>query len=80
VPAVFSLQFTLPILLSFCGSLDTEGRWAAIGSPLLTSGFAWASILAGLLVSAFGIGVIPLATGAGMLACLCLLGFAYRRS
>ena len=76
VPAIFSLQFNFPILLSFCGSLDTQGKWAAVASPLITSGFAWAAILAGMIVGQFGLNAIAPATGAGMLVCLGLLGIA----
>ena len=39
VPAIFSLQFNFPILLALSGSLDKDGQWAAIATPLLTSGF-----------------------------------------
>ncbi|MEM6818733.1 MAG: MFS transporter [Pseudomonadota bacterium] len=76
VPAVFSLQFNFPVLLDLAGSLDEEGQWGAIAAPLQTSGFAWAAILAGTLVGAFGLTAIPVATGAGMCVCLALLWIA----
>ncbi|MEL7297238.1 MAG: MFS transporter [Pseudomonadota bacterium] len=73
VPAVFALQFNFPILLDLAGSLDKAGRWGAIAAPLQTSGFAWAAILAGLIVGRYGVTAIPLATAAGMAICLFLL-------
>ncbi|MEL6214110.1 MAG: MFS transporter [Pseudomonadota bacterium] len=76
VPAVFSLQFNFPVLLDLAGSLDQDGQWGAIAAPLQTSGFAWAAILAGTLVGAFGLAAIPIATGAGMCVCLLLLWIA----
>ena len=73
VPAVFALQFNFPILLDLAGSLDKAGRWGAIAAPLQTSGFAWAAILAGLIVGRYGVTAIPLATAVGMIICLFLL-------
>ncbi|MEM7764523.1 MAG: MFS transporter [Pseudomonadota bacterium] len=73
VPAVFALQFNFPILLDLAGSLDKAGRWGAIAAPLQTSGFAWAAILAGLIVGRYGVTAIPLATAVGMVICLFLL-------
>jgi hypothetical protein len=73
VPAIFSLQFNFPILLALSGSLDAEGRWAAIATPLLMSGFAWAAIVAGAIVSVGGIPALATATGLGLLICLLLL-------
>jgi hypothetical protein len=73
VPAIFSLQFNFPILLALSGSLDAEGRWAAIATPLLMSGFAWAAIVAGAIVSVWGIPALATATGLGLLICLLLL-------
>ncbi|MEM1260949.1 MAG: MFS transporter [Pseudomonadota bacterium] len=79
VPAVFALQFNFPVLLDLAGSLDRTGRWGAIAAPLQTSGFAWAAILAGLIVGRFGLDALPKATAIGMLVCLCLLAVASRR-
>ncbi len=76
IPAVFSLQFNFPVLLDLAGSLDQDGQWGAIAAPLQTSGFAWAAILAGTLVGAFGLAAIPIATGVGMCVCLLLLWIA----
>lgn len=73
VPAIFSLQFSFPILLALAGSLDEHGRWAGIAAPLITSGFAWAAITAGLLVEHFGFEMLVWGTVAGMCACTCLL-------
>ncbi|MFT6436353.1 MAG: hypothetical protein ACJAVI_004419 [Candidatus Azotimanducaceae bacterium] len=73
VPAIFSLQFNFPILLALSGSLDKEGQWAAIATPLLMSGFAWAAITAGAIVTVWGIPALATATGAGLLVCLLLL-------
>ncbi|MEM7280941.1 MAG: MFS transporter [Pseudomonadota bacterium] len=78
VPAIFSLQFNFPILLAFSGSLDNTGQWAAVATPLLTSGFAWAAIVAGLVVETWGLEAIATATGIGMLGCLGLLGVVVR--
>jgi len=77
VPAIFALQFNYPILLALCGSLDSHGRWAAIATPLLTSGFAWAAICAGLIVSAWDLSTLATGTAAGMLVCLILLGLTH---
>ncbi|MCR9279542.1 MAG: MFS transporter [Pseudomonadaceae bacterium] len=73
VPAVFSLQFCFPVLLALSGSLDRDGRWAAIATPVQTSGFAWAAILAGQVVGVWGTQVIGIVTSAGMAICLALL-------
>ena len=73
VPAIFSLQFNFPILLALSGSLDQEGQWAAIATPLLMSGFAWAAIAAGAIVTAWGIPSLATATGVGLMLCLVLL-------
>lgn len=78
VPAVFSLQFCFPVLLALSGSLDSEGRWAAIATPVQTSGFAWAAILAGQVVGIWGTQVIGIVTAIGMAICLVLLFFSRR--
>jgi MFS transporter len=80
VPAVFSLQFNFPILLALAGSLDRHGQWAAIASPLLTSGFAWAAISAGIIVRTWDIEALASATAIGMLLCLGLLQLTLERS
>jgi hypothetical protein len=73
VPAIFSLQFNFPILLALSGSLDDDGQWAAIATPLITSGFAWAAIMAGIIVSRWDLAALGTATAMGMLVCLLLL-------
>jgi hypothetical protein len=73
VPAVFSLQFNFPILLALAGSLDEHGRWAGIAAPLITSGFAWAAIVAGQVVALAGMDALAGVTVAGMLLCALLL-------
>jgi len=73
VPAIFSLQFNFPILLALSGSLDTDGQWAAIATPLLTSGFAWAAISAGAIVTRWDIATLATATILTMCVCLLLL-------
>jgi hypothetical protein len=73
VPAVFALQFNFPVLLALAGSLDDAGRWAGIAAPLITSGFAWAAILAGNLVEHAGLDALATATVLGMLLCALLL-------
>ena len=73
VPAVFSLQFCFPIFLAMSAALDRSGQWAAVATPLLTSGFAWAAIAAGLIVEGFGITALASATIVGMLICSALL-------
>ncbi len=73
IPATFSLQFNFPILLALCGSLDSQGRWAGIGTPLLTSGFAWAAITAGAVVERWDVEALAVATALGMTTCLLLL-------
>lgn len=73
VPAIFSLQFNFPILLAFSGSLDSEGQWAAIATPLLVSGFAWAAISAGVIVERWNVEALATATVIGMATCLLLL-------
>ncbi len=78
-PAIFALQFNYPILLTLSGSLDREGLWAAIATPLQTSGFAWAAIIAGALAGRWGVDVLGIATVVGMLICLMLLWLARER-
>ena len=73
VPAIFALQFNFPVLLSLAGTLDNDGQWAGIASPLLTSGFAWAAIVAGQLVGVWGLAALAIGTICGMLVCLGLL-------
>jgi predicted MFS family arabinose efflux permease len=73
VPAVFALQFNFPILLALSGALDEHGRWAGVAAPLITSGFAWAAILAGLLVENWGLESLGTVAAAGMLLCAVLL-------
>ncbi len=73
VPAIFSLQFNFPILLALSGSLDKDGQWAAIATPLLTSGFAWAAIAAGAIVNQWDVDALAIATAIGMGICLLLL-------
>lgn len=73
VPAIFSLQFNFPILLALSGSLDKSGQWAGVATPLLTSGFAWAAIAAGIIVQTWGLNALGIATGLGMVLCLGLL-------
>jgi predicted MFS family arabinose efflux permease len=68
-PAIFALQFCFPILLALTGPLDAEGRLAAIAAPLIVSGFAWAAILAGIIVERWGLAALPSATGIGMILC-----------
>ena len=83
VPAVFALQFAFPILMAYCARLDEEGRWAAIATPIITSGFAWAAIFAGLLVSNFGLDSLASATVLGLVVCAGLLlhsARGYRRA
>lgn len=73
VPAIFSLQFNFPILLALSGSLDSDGQWASIATPLLVSGFAWAAIAAGAIVDRWDVTALATATAIGMLLCLLLL-------
>ena len=72
-PAIFALQFCFPILLALSGSLDTAGRLAAIAAPLIVSGFAWAAIIAGLVVGRWGLSTLPIATDIGIALCTGLL-------
>ena len=72
-PAIFALQFSFPILLALSGSLDAEGRLAAIAAPLIVSGFAWAAIIAGLVVGRWGLSTLPIVTDIGMVLCAVLL-------
>lgn len=72
-PAIFALQFCFPVLLALPGGMDEEGRLAAIAAPLIVSGFAWAAILAGLVVGRWGIGALSIVTAGGMLLCALLL-------
>ena len=76
VPAIFSLQFNFPILLALSGSLDSDGQWAAIATPLLVSGFAWAAISAGAIVEHWNVAMLGTATLLGMTICLALLFLA----
>lgn len=73
-PAICALQFCFPVLLSLAGKLDEHGRWAAIATPLFTSGFAWAAILAGQVVEVWGVNALASTTQIGMLICIGLLG------
>lgn len=73
VPAVFALQFNFPVLLALAGSLDEHGAWAGVAAPIITSGFAWAAVVAGQLVQHLGLQSLPVATALGMLACAALL-------
>lgn len=73
VPAIFALQFNFPILLALSGSLDENGQWAAIASPLLTSGFAWAAIAAGTIVTHWDVSALATATIIGLSVCFALL-------
>lgn len=73
IPAIFALQFSFPVLLALAGSMDDEGQWAAMAAPIVTGGFAWAAIVAGLIVEHWGIAALPYATMAGMLVCAALL-------
>lgn len=73
-PAICALQFSFPVLLSFAGELDNHGRWAAIATPLLTSGFAWAAVLSGQVVQQWGLDSLVLSTQIGMFVCSLLLG------
>ena len=75
VPAVFALQFCFPIFLAISAALDRTGQWAAVATPLLTSGFAWAAISAGFIVERFGLEALASATVTGMLLCAALLPF-----
>ena len=70
IPAIFSLQFNFPILLSLSASLDEDGQWASIAAPLQTSGFAWAAISAGVIVDYWGIPALATSTAVGMLICV----------
>ena len=78
--AVFSLQFNFPILLALAGSLDRHGQWAAIATPLLVSGFAWAAIVAGVIVDRWSVQALAVATAGGMTICLILLQFTRART
>ena len=73
IPAIFSLQFNFPVLLSLYGELDGSGRWAAIGTPLLTSGFAWAAIAAGIIVDALGLMALAWFNLVAMVVCTLIL-------
>ncbi|MEM1232401.1 MAG: MFS transporter, partial [Pseudomonadota bacterium] len=76
VLGVFSLQFCFPVLLALASSLDAAGRWAAIATPVQTSGFAWAAIVAGWLVGLWQLEAIGYACVLGMAGCLVLLRFS----
>lgn len=73
-PAICALQFSFPVLLSLAGTLDNQGRWAAVATPLLTSGFAWAAVLSGQVVEVWGLNALATSTQLGMLICVLLLG------
>lgn len=73
IPAIFALQFSFPVLLALAGSMDREGHWAAMAAPIVTGGFAWAAIIAGVIVERWGISALPYATLAGMIVCAGLL-------
>lgn len=72
-PAITMLQFSFPMLLVLAGTLDSQGRWAAVATPLLTSGFAWAAVLAGMIVENWNIQALALSTQLGMLICIVML-------
>lgn len=78
-PAILALQFCFPILLSLAGGADHDGRMAAIGAPVIVSGFAWAAVLAGLIVRHGGIDALSIATDGGMVLCAALLWLGTRR-
>ncbi|WP_166422637.1 hypothetical protein [Paraglaciecola sp. 20A4] len=75
-PAICALQFSFPVLLSLAGTLDNQGKWAAVATPLLTSGFAWAAVLSGQVVEVWGLKALATTTQLGMLICVLLLGFS----
>lgn len=75
VPAIFALQFCFPVLIALAGQLDAHGRWAAIATPAITSGFAWAAILAGLVAGRWSVPALATACAAGMTACLVMLWY-----
>lgn len=75
-PAICALQFCFPVLLSLAGTLDNEGKWAAVATPLLTSGFAWAAVLSGQVVEVWGVQALATSTQIGMLLCILLLGLS----
>lgn len=72
-PAITMLQFSFPMLLVLAGTLDSAGRWAAVATPLLTSGFAWAAVLSGFIVQNWDISALALSTQLGMMLCISLL-------
>jgi predicted MFS family arabinose efflux permease len=72
-PAIFALQFCFPVILALAGSFDADGRLAAIAAPLIVSGFAWAAILAGVVVDHWGLAALPIVTELGMVLCAILL-------
>ena len=73
LPAITMLQFSFPVLLVLAGTLDSGGKWAAVATPLLTSGFAWAAVLAGFVVQNWDIQTLAYSTQLGMGLCLLLL-------
>ncbi|MEP0174096.1 MAG: MFS transporter [Paraglaciecola sp.] len=75
-PAICALQFSFPVLLSLAGTLDNEGKWAAVATPLLTSGFAWAAVLSGQVVEVWGLNALATTTQLGMVTCILLLGLS----
>ncbi|HAU93941.1 MAG TPA: hypothetical protein DCW59_16455 [Alteromonas sp.] len=72
-PAITMLQFSFPMLLVLAGTLDSAGKWAAVATPLLTSGFAWAAVLSGFIVQHWDIQALALSTQVGMGVCVVLL-------
>jgi predicted MFS family arabinose efflux permease len=72
-PAIFALQFCFPVIMTLASSFDAEGRLAAIAAPLIVSGFAWAAILAGVVVDHWGLAALPGVTELGMMVCATLL-------
>ncbi|MFT2090193.1 MFS transporter [Paraglaciecola sp. 2405UD69-4] len=72
-PAICALQFCFPVLLALAGTLDSQGRWAAVATPLLTSGFAWAAVLSGQVVETAGLSALATSTQVGMAMCILLL-------
>ncbi|MEP2650703.1 MAG: MFS transporter [Paraglaciecola sp.] len=79
-PAICALQFSFPVLLSLTGTLDSQGKWAAVATPLLTSGFAWAAVLSGQVVEAWGVNSLAVTTQVGMVICSLLLVLSVRLS
>lgn len=78
-PAIFALQFACPILLAFAGAQDKEGHWASVAAPLVTSGFAWAAIVSGMIVDVWGLHSLSIVTLGGMVLCGAMLWVVTRR-